>query len=246
MKQPILLGVNIDHVATLRQARGTRYPDPIQAALVAEQAGADGITAHLREDRRHIQDRDIFLLKEMLHSRLNLEMAVTDEMIAIARKVKPFACCLVPEKRAELTTEGGLEVAAQSKRMKKACDDLKDADIEVSLFIDPCEQQIDAAVLAGAPVIELHTGAYADAMSAVEKNKELQRIQHAAHYAHQAGLQVNAGHGLHFHNVEAICFIPEIVELNIGHSIIAQSVFSGLSQTVRDLKSIMREARLIL
>ncbi len=246
MKQPILLGVNIDHVATLRQARGTRYPDPIQAALVAEQAGADGITAHLREDRRHIQDQDIFLLKEMLHSRLNLEMAVTDEMIAIARKVKPFACCLVPEKRAELTTEGGLEVAAQSERMKKACDDLKDADIEVSLFIDPCEQQIDAAVLAGAPVIELHTGAYADAVSAVEKNKELQRIQHAAHYAHQAGLQVNAGHGLHFHNVEAICFIPEIVELNIGHSIIAQSVFSGLSQTVRDLKSIMREARLIL
>jgi pyridoxine 5-phosphate synthase len=246
MKQTILLGVNIDHVATLRQARGTRYPDPVQAALVAEQAGADGITAHLREDRRHIQDRDIFLLKERLHTRLNLEMAVTDEMIAMAQKVKPFACCLVPEKRAELTTEGGLEVAAQLVRMKKACADLKEVDIEVSLFIDPCEQQIDAAVLAGAPVIELHTGAYAEATTATEKNEALQRIQHAAHYAYQAGLQVNAGHGLHFHNVAEICAIPEIVELNIGHSIIAQAIFSGLSQTVRDLKSIMREIRLAL
>ena len=245
-KQVILLGINIDHVATLRQARGTNYPDPIQAALVSEQAGADGITAHLREDRRHIQDCDIFLLKDILHSRLNLEMAVTDEMVSIAQKVKPYACCLVPEKREELTTEGGLDVASQSEKMKKACAKLKEADIEVSLFIDPEEKQIDAAVLAGAPVIELHTGTYADAQSPTQQKHELKRIQHAAHYAHQAGLQVNAGHGLHFHNVEAICYIPEIVELNIGHSIIAQAVFSGLAQTVADLKNVMRQARLTL
>lgn len=245
-KEIILLGVNIDHVATLRQARGTHYPDPIQAALIAEQAGADGITAHLREDRRHIQDRDIFLLKEMLHSRLNLEMAVTDEMIAIARKVKPYACCLVPEKREELTTEGGLDVASQPERMKSACSELADANIEVSLFIDPDEKQIDAAKIAGAPVIELHTGAYADANNSIQQKQELKRIQHAAYYAHSMGLQVNAGHGLHFHNVEAICYIPEIVELNIGHSIIAQAVFSGLAETVNDLKMMMRQARLII
>lgn len=242
-KQVILLGVNIDHVATLRQARGTPYPEPLQAALVAEQAGADGITAHLREDRRHIQDRDIFLLKEMLHSRLNLEMAVTDEMITIARKVKPYACCLVPEKREELTTEGGLDVASQSERMYAACHDLAEANIEVSLFIDPEEKQIDAAITAGAPVIELHTGAYADAMTPERQQHELKRIQQAASYAHQAGLQVNAGHGLHFHNVKDICYIPEIVELNIGHSIIAQAVFSGLAKTVVDLKNIMHNAR---
>lgn len=243
-KQVILLGVNIDHVATLRQARGTNYPEPVQAALVAEQAGADGITAHLREDRRHIQDRDIFLLKDMIHSRLNLEMAVTDEMITIARKVKPYACCLVPEKREELTTEGGLDVASQAERMKKACFDLADAEIEVSLFIDPEEKQIDAAVAAGAPVIELHTGSYADALTPEQQQQELKRIQHAAFYAHQAGLQVNAGHGLHFHNVEEICYIPEIIELNIGHSIIAQAIFSGLAQTITDLKMIMRQVRL--
>ncbi len=245
-KKIILLGVNIDHIATLRQARGTNYPDPIQAALVAEQAGADGITAHLREDRRHIQDRDIFLLKDMIHSRLNLEMAVTNEMIAIARKVKPAACCLVPEKREELTTEGGLDVASQPERMKSACNKLADAQIEVSLFIDPDEKQIDASKVAGAPVIELHTGAYADAKNPTQKKQELKRIQHAAYYANSIGLQVNAGHGLHFHNVEAICYIPEIVELNIGHSIIAQAVFSGLAQTVNDLKIMMRQARLTI
>jgi len=245
-KETILLGVNIDHVATIRQARGTNYPEPIQAALVAEQAGADGITAHLREDRRHIQDRDIFLLKEILHSRLNLEMAVTDEMIAIARKVKPAACCLVPEKREELTTEGGLDVASQAERMKSACSELANADIEVSLFIDPDEKQIDAAKIAGAPVIELHTGAYADANNSTRQKQELERIQKAAYYANSLGLQVNAGHGLHFHNVEAICYIPEIVELNIGHAIIAQAVFSGLAQTVNDLKVMMRQARLII
>ncbi|MDD2864695.1 MAG: pyridoxine 5'-phosphate synthase [Methylococcales bacterium] len=240
---PILLGVNIDHVATLRQARGTRYPDILQAALVAEQAGADGITAHLREDRRHIQDKDIYLLKQNIHTRLNFEMAVTEEMVAIACDVKPFACCLVPEKRAELTTEGGLNVIANLENLKNACAKLADAEIEVSLFIDPDEAQIDAAVKAGAPVIELHTGAYADAKNYVEQVKELARIQHAARYAHAAGLQVNAGHGLHFHNVQAICSIPEIVELNIGHAIIAQAVFSGLGQTVSDLKTLMEKVR---
>lgn len=242
--QNILLGVNIDHIATLRQARGTRYPDPIQAALIAEQAGADGITAHLREDRRHIQDRDIYLLKDMLHTRLNLEMAVTKEMIAIAQKVKPFACCLVPEKRAELTTEGGLNVAGQLSTMQSACERLKSSGIEVSLFIDPEQEQIDAAVQAGAPVIELHTGRYADAENPAQQAEELERIRQAAYYAHAAGLQVNAGHGLNFHNVEAICAIPEIVELNIGHAIIAQAVLTGLAQTVSDLKQLMRNTRL--
>jgi pyridoxine 5-phosphate synthase len=211
--------------------------------LVAEQAGADGITAHLREDRRHIQDRDIFLLKDMLHTRLNMEMAVTDEMVALAIKVRPYACCLVPEKREELTTEGGLDIAGNLKRMQWACDALKTAGIEVSLFIDPDEAQIDAAVKAGAPVIELHTGCYADAKNPAQQAKELARIRQAALYAHSAGLQVNAGHGLHFYNVEAICAIPEIIELNIGHSIIAQALFSGLAQTVKDLKQIMRQAR---
>lgn len=242
-KRLILLGVNIDHVATLRQARGTLYPEPVQAALLAEQAGADGITAHLREDRRHIQDRDIFLLKEMLHTRLNMEMAVTDEMLRIATKVKPHACCLVPEKREELTTEGGLEVAQNQKRMLSVCEQLGDAGIEVSLFIDPDEQQIDAAVSAGAPVIELHTGRYADAVTVQQRNQELERIKKASDYAHRLGLRVNAGHGLNFYNVEEICKIPEIVELNIGHSIIAQAVFSGLEKTVSDLKRIMRQAR---
>ena len=243
-KLPILLGVNIDHIATLRQARGTRYPDPVQAALVAEQAGADGITAHLREDRRHIQDRDIFLLKDLLQTRLNFEMAVSDEMIDIALKVKPYACCLVPEKRAELTTEGGLDIAGNLNRMEWACDTLKEAGIEVSLFIDPDKHQIEAALTAGAPVVELHTGCYADAVTHEQKTHEFLRLKEAAHYAHSLGLQVNAGHGLNFHNVEAICTLPEIVELNIGHSIIAQAVFSGLAQTVSDLKKLMREARL--
>ena len=242
-KTQILLGVNIDHVATLRQARGTLYPEPIQAALVAEQAGADGITAHLREDRRHIQDRDIFLLKEMIHTRLNMEMAVTDEMIGIALKVQPFACCLVPEKREELTTEGGLDVVGNLSRMQWACDELKGAGVEVSLFIDPDYAQIDAAVKAGAPVVELHTGCYAEAKNPAQLAEELARIRKAAHYAHSVGLQVNAGHGLHFYNVAAICAIPEIVELNIGHSIIAQALFSGLAQTVRDLKQVMKQAR---
>ena len=243
-KTQILLGVNIDHVATLRQARGTRYPEPIQAALIAEQAGADGITAHLREDRRHIQDRDIFLLKDLLHTRLNLEMGVTDEMIAIATKVRPHACCLVPEKRQELTTEGGLDVVGNLPKLQAACDKLAESGIEVSLFIDPEEAQIDAAIKAGAPVVELHTGCYADARNPAQQAEEFERIRLAAHYAYSAGLQVNAGHGLNYYNVEAICAIPELVELNIGHSIIAQALFSGLDKAVRDLKHIMRQARL--
>ena len=242
-KKEILLGVNIDHVATLRQARGTVYPEPVQAALIAEQAGADGITAHLREDRRHIQDRDIQLLKQMLHTRLNLEMAVTDEMIAIATETKPFACCLVPEKRQELTTEGGLDVAADLPRMKEASQALAEAEIEVSLFIDAEKSQIDAALECGAPVIELHTGAYADAETPAAQLQELKRIQQAAQYANSQGLQVNAGHGLHYHNVEAICRIPEIVELNIGHSIIARAVLCGLEKAVADLKAIMQQTR---
>ncbi|MGR8935408.1 MAG: pyridoxine 5'-phosphate synthase [Gammaproteobacteria bacterium] len=242
-KQTILLGVNIDHVATLRQARRGLYPEPLQAALMAEQAGADGITAHLREDRRHIQDRDIFLLKEMLHTRLNLEMAVTDEMLTIAEKVKPRACCLVPEKREELTTEGGLNVLGNSARMATVCKRLQDAGIEVSLFIDPEPAQIEAAAQVGAPVVELHTGRYADAHDNRQQAEELERLCQAAVYAHQAGLQVNAGHGLNIYNVEAICRIPQIVELNIGHAIIAQALFSGISQAVNDMKRIMRAAR---
>ncbi len=243
-QQLILLGVNIDHIATLRQVRGTPYPEPVQAALIAEQAGADGITAHLREDRRHMQDRDMFLLKEMIHTRLNFEMAVTDEMLDIASQVQPFACCLVPEKREELTTEGGLDVASSLDKMQRACSQLAESGIEVSLFIDPEENQIDAAVNVGAPVIELHTGRYADANHPREKKQELKRIQRAAYYAHSAGLQVNAGHGLTLFNVEDISKIPEIVELNIGHAIIAQAVISGLEIAVRDMKQTMRNARL--
>ncbi len=242
-KKMILLGVNIDHIATLRQARGTRYPDILQAALIAEQAGADGITAHLREDRRHIQDSDIYLLQSHIHTRLNLEMAVTDEMINIALDVKPAACCLVPEKRNELTTEGGLNVLENMGRLNAACEKLGRAGIEVSLFIDPDFAQIDAAIKVGAPVIELHTGCYADAKNKDVQLQELTRLKSAAQYAHSLGLQVNAGHGLHNHNVQAICQIPEIVELNIGHSIIAQAVFSGLDDAVKTLKQILLQSR---
>jgi pyridoxine 5-phosphate synthase len=242
-KQILSLGVNIDHIATLRQARGTRYPDVVQAALLAEQAGADGITAHLREDRRHIQDRDIDLLKAMLNTRLNLEMAVTDEMVAIARRVRPGACCLVPERREELTTEGGLDVAGSFERIRAACAALGEADIEVSLFIDADPRQIDAAAKTGAPVIELHTGHYADAASPTALETEWERLRLAAAQADALGLNVNAGHGLNYHNVEAVCRIPVIRELNIGHAIIARAFFTGLERAVADLKAIMRAAR---
>ncbi len=240
----ILLGVNIDHVATLRQARGTRYPDPVYAALQAEQAGADSITLHLREDRRHIQERDVMLLKDMMLTHMNLEMAVTDEMLAFAEKVQPQDCCLVPERREELTTEGGLDVLSQESRIAEACDRLAQANIRVSLFIDADRGQIEAAKRCAAPVIEIHTGHFADAESHAEKLKELKKITEAVDIGHDLGLQVNAGHGLHFHNVQAIASIPQIKELNIGHAIIAESVFSGLQSAVSNMKKLMLDARL--
>ncbi len=238
----ILLGVNIDHVATLRQARGTRYPEPVQAALMVEQAGADSITIHLREDRRHINDRDVDLIRKTLGTKLNLEMAVTNEMIAIARKTGPDFSCLVPEKREELTTEGGLDVAGNLSRVTDAVQSLKDAAIKVSLFIDADPEQIDAAATTGAEMIELHTGHYADT-TGVEQAKELSRIYQAASQADKLGLQVNAGHGLHYHNVQPIAAIPEVVELNIGHAIIARALFSGLSLAVSEMKQLMLDAR---
>jgi len=243
MKKPINLGVNIDHVATLRQARGTRYPDPIQAALLAEQAGADAITLHLREDRRHIQDRDVRMLKDILTTRMNLEMAVTDDMIKIACDIKPQDCCLVPEKREELTTEGGLDVAGQQKKIKKACQRLKEAGIRVSLFIDADSKQIKAAKYCGAPVIEIHTGHYADATDKQSQDKIYQQIKTSVSQAHDLGLQVNAGHGLHYHNVMPIAALPEIVELNIGHAIIARALFSGLEEAIQEMYRLMRQAR---
>ncbi|MCC5826356.1 pyridoxine 5'-phosphate synthase [Alkalimonas sp.] len=238
----IFLGVNIDHVATLRQARGTNYPEPVHAALVAEQAGADGITVHLREDRRHIVDRDVYLLNQTISTRLNFEMAVTDEMLTIALDVKPHFCCLVPEKREELTTEGGLDIAGQLDKIRAACQRLGEANILVSLFIDPDLSQIDAVLAAGAPYIELHTGRYAES-SGEQQQQELVRIQQAARYAHSKGLVVNAGHGLHYHNVQPIAAIPEMYELNIGHAIVARAVFSGLHVAVADMKQLMIEAR---
>ncbi|MFQ5546913.1 MAG: pyridoxine 5'-phosphate synthase [Woeseia sp.] len=242
MGNKLHLGVNIDHVATLRQARGTAYPDPIDAALIAEKSGADSITLHLREDRRHIQDRDLHALKERMQTRMNLEMAVTEDMLGIATEVGPGDCCLVPEKREELTTEGGLDVAAQLDKVADACSRLTNNGIRVSLFIDPDEKQLDAAVEAGSPVVELHTGAYADAQGA-EQETELRRVRSAAAYGKKFGLTVHAGHGLHYHNVTAIARIPEIVELNIGHAIIAQSVFDGISIAVGEMKRLMNEAR---
>jgi pyridoxine 5-phosphate synthase len=238
----ILLGVNIDHVATLRQARRGQYPDPLHAALLAEQSGADSITLHLREDRRHIQDRDVAVIAEALQTRMNLEMAVTDEMIRAAQRVLPQDCCLVPESREEITTEGGLDVAGQLQRVGDACTALGAAGIRVSLFIDPEPAQITAAQRVGAPVIELHTGAFADAEGAAQA-REFERLRSAARLAASLGLTVNAGHGLNYHNVEPIAAIPEIVELNIGHAIVARAVFDGLAKAVRDMKELMRAAR---
>jgi pyridoxine 5-phosphate synthase len=238
----IALGVNIDHVATLRQARRARYPDPLYAALLAEEAGADSITLHLREDRRHIQDRDVSAMREALQTRMNLEMAVTDEMVRIAQNVKPQDVCLVPESRQEVTTEGGLNVVGQNARLRDAVTALSSAAIRVSLFIDPDEAQIEAARRVGAPVIELHTGAYAEA-SGGARAREFERLRHAAKVAASLGLTVNAGHGLNYHNVEPIAGIPEIIELNIGHSIVARAIIDGLAKAVRDMKALMCRAR---
>jgi pyridoxine 5-phosphate synthase len=240
--QRVLLGVNIDHIATLRQARGTRYPDPVYGALVAEEAGADGITLHLREDRRHIQDRDVFMLRDMLNTRMNLEMAVTDEMVGIAEQVKPHAVCLVPEKREELTTEGGLNVIANEAAIKSACDRLAKIGSEVSLFIDADEKQIDAAVRCGAPVIEIHTGHYADAENEAEQLIHLEKIKHGVAYGISKGLIVNAGHGLHYHNTQAIAAIKGINELNIGHSMMAHAMFVGLKQAVKEMRDLIDTA----
>ena len=241
--QGILLGVNIDHVATLRQSRGTRFPDPVQAAIEAEQAGADGITLHLREDRRHIQERDVELLRGILQTRMNLEMAVTDEMLVIAERVRPQHCCLVPERRQELTTEGGLNVVGQVDRIRDACRRLREADVEVSLFIDADPAQIEAAASAGTPVVEIHTGHYADAADGADRENEYRRVVKAVEYGRQCGLQVNAGHGLHYHNVQPIAAIPGLVELNIGHAIVARALFTGFQEAVREMKRMMIEAR---
>jgi len=239
----ICLGVNVDHIATIRQARGVDYPSVIEGALVCEGAGADSITLHLREDRRHIQDEDVVVLRERLATKMNLEMAATDEMIGIAERVRPQDCCLVPERREELTTEGGLDVAGQIARMSDVCAQLSAANVVVSLFIDAQEQQIDAAKQCGVPVIELHTGHYANATGAGQMI-ELERIKSMATYAHSIGLQVNAGHGLTMENTVAIARLPEIVELNIGHSIVARAVFVGLAEATREMKELMRGARL--
>jgi len=242
LTHPIKLGVNIDHVATLRQVRGAPYPDPLYAALVAEQSGADSITLHLREDRRHIQDHDVRRLRVALQTRMNLEMAATNAMIAIAREVGPEDVCLVPENRAELTTEGGLDVAGQSGRLKECCAALREAGSRVSLFVDPELAQLEASLAVGAPVVELHTGAYAEA-TGEQQAKELMRLVEAARYGARIGLIVHAGHGLHYHNVQPVAAIPEIVELNIGHAIVARAVFDGLPRAVADMRALMVEAR---
>jgi pyridoxine 5-phosphate synthase len=239
----LLLGVNIDHVATLRQARGTRYPDPVQAAIEAEQSGADSITLHLREDRRHIQERDVGLLKDVLQTRMNLEMAVTAEMLVIAERLHPQDCCLVPERREELTTEGGLDVAGQLSRIREACARLAEANVRVSLFIDAEARQVAAAAAAGAPCIEIHTGHYADAATPQRRQGELDRILESVRLAADAGLRIHAGHGLHYHNVQAIAAIAQIRELNIGHAIIARALFTGLGRAVAEMKRLMEEAR---
>ena len=243
MANKIFLGVNIDHIATLRNARGTSYPDPVYAAGIAEEFGADGITTHLREDRRHIKDRDVEILRQTIKTRLNLEMAVTDELVDFACRLKPDFVCLVPERRQEVTTEGGLDVASQIERMTGVVKKLSDAGIMVSLFIDPDQKQIDAAVSVKAPYVELHTGRYADAATETEQNSELKRLQDMAKYAAGQGLKVNGGHGLNYHNVQNVAAIPEINELNIGHSIIARAVYTGLSDAVAEMKRLCVEAR---
>lgn len=239
----ICLGVNIDHIATLRQARGTRYPSPAQAALMAESAGADAITLHLREDRRHIRDADVEILRQLLQTRMNLEMAVTDEMLAVALRVKPHDVCLVPERRQELTTEGGLDVAAHFDKVAHACRVLGQAGIRVSLFVDADREQLQAARDAGAPVVEIHTGHYADAVDPVREQREFERVAACAEQGAALGLHVNAGHGLHYHNVQRIAAIPAVRELNIGHAIVAHALFVGWDRAVREMKAMMSAAR---
>lgn len=243
MKKDILLGVNIDHVATLRQARGTRYPDPVQAAIDAEEAGADGVTLHMREDLRHIQARDVRLIKAVLQTRMNLELAITNAMLDFAEEIKPEHTCFVPEKREELTTEGGLDVVGHHQVVEHAVQRMQAMGSEVSLFIDPDIKQIDAVKAVGAPVIELHTGCYADAENEAERFHELQRIKVAAEYAASLNLVVNAGHGLHYHNVQSIASIKEVNELNIGHAIVARALFCGFKEAVRHMRQLMQEAR---
>ncbi len=238
----IQLGVNIDHIATLRQARGTRYPSPVQAALLAEYAGADAITLHLREDRRHIQDRDLEILREVLSTRMNLEMAVTDEMLAIALKTRPHDACLVPERRQEITTEGGLDVVAHFERVRKACQILGDAGIRVSLFINADQAQIDAAQAAGAAAVELHTGHYAELETEAQQKVELERLRTAADYGTSQGLRVNAGHGLNYHNTRPVAALANLRELNIGHAIVAQALFVGWESAVREMKTLITGA----
>lgn len=240
--RPLHLGVNIDHVATLREVRGTSYPRPAEAAAMVERAGADSITVHLREDRRHIQDHDLVEINEVMRTHMNLEMAVTAEMLKIAEKTAPQDCCLVPESRQELTTEGGLDVISQKDRIRDACARLGEAGIRVSLFIDPDKAQLDAAVDVGAPVVELHTGSYAE-VEGRQQEKELQRVVDAARHGDEIGLVINAGHGLHYGNVSAIARIPQVVELNIGHAIVARAVFDGLSRAVSEMKQRMLDAR---
>lgn len=243
MSRSIALGVNVDHVATLRQARGTTYPDPVAAALAAERAGADSITIHLREDRRHIQDRDLEIMQRTVQTRVNLEMAVTDAMLDIALRVLPADSCLVPEKREELTTEGGLDVAGQADAVARACRRLEQAGIRTSLFIDPDPAQLEASAACGAPVVELHTGTYADVPDRIEQARELERIRAAAEYGDRLGLTIHAGHGLHYHNVQPVAAIGEVVELNIGHAIVARAVFDGFGKAVADMKALMLAAR---
>jgi pyridoxine 5-phosphate synthase len=238
----LALGLNIDHVATLREARHGRIPDPVRAALLAEEAGADSITLHLREDRRHIQDRDVYTLRGLLKTHMNLELAVTDEMLRIAADLRPSDCCLVPERRAEITTEGGLDVAADATRLREACAELKAAGVRVALFIDPDPRQIESAVAVGAPVVELHTGAYADAEGALQQ-AQLKRLRAAAELGERLGLTVHAGHGLNYENVQPVAALPPLRELNIGHAIIAHALFVGLPQAVGQMKALMQAAR---
>jgi len=242
-KEPILLGVNVDHVATLRQTRGTNYPDPVEIALIAEKNGADSITIHLREDRRHVQDHDVERIIGVADTRINFEMALTEEMIAMACQLKPYDCCLVPEKREELTTEGGLDVFSQIDALSIAAERMKKSGIRVSFFVDPDPKQIESSQLAGADAVEIHTGTYADSLNLDDQKYELNRIRECAIHADKIGLRVNAGHGLHYENTKAIAEINEIQELNIGHSIIAKSLDIGIAEAVKTMKTIMIEAR---